>query len=109
MKGKERDNERALNYIPASRLTFWPKFSFGKLWVEPKFTWTTGIDDPGPLEVDVDGYMLLDAIFGYNLNKDVRLFAIAQNILNQTYRPSADEQGVDAPGRGVVLKILYSF
>ena len=109
MKGKERDNERALNYIPASRLTFWTKFSFGKLWAEPKVTLTTGIDDPGPLEVDIDGYILLDAIFGYNLTQDIRLFAIAQNILNQTYRSSADEQGVDAPGRGVVFKILYSF
>jgi hypothetical protein len=34
--------------------------------------------------------------------------AVAQNLLNETYRMSADEKGVDAPGRGVVFKVKYS-
>jgi outer membrane receptor protein involved in Fe transport len=51
----------------------------------------------------------LDAIFGYEFNQNLTLLAIAQNVLNKTYRLSADEKGVDAPGRGLVFKISYSF
>lgn len=109
MKGREKGNNRALNYIPASRVTFWPKFSLGKFWLEPRITLTAAKKNPGPLEIEIKGYTLLDAIFGYKLNQNITLFAIAQNILNRTYRLSADEQGVDAPGRSIIFKLSCSF
>lgn len=109
MKGREKGSEAALNYIPASRLTFWTKVSPGKFWIEPKITLAVPKKDPGPLEIEIKGYTLLDTIFGYKLNPNVTLLAIAQNVLNKTYRLSADEKGVDAPGRGIVFKISFTF
>jgi len=109
MVGGEKGTDVALNYIPPSRLIFGTKFSPGKFWVEPKITLAAAIKDPGPLEIAIDGYTLFDTVFGYNLSPDITLFAIAQNLLNQTYRPSADEQGVDATGRGIVFRISYAF
>jgi len=109
MEGKEKGTDAALNYIPSSRLTFWGKFSPGKFWIEPRITLSSALKDPGPLEIVTDGYVLFDAIFGFKVSENLTLVAIAQNILDETYRASADEMGVDAPGRGVVFKAMYSF
>jgi iron complex outermembrane receptor protein len=109
MVGKEKDTEEALNYIPPSRLTFWGKYSPGKFWIEPRVTLSSAKKNPGPLEIPTDGYVLFDTIFGFKINKNLTFIAIAQNILDATYKASADEKGVDAPGRGLVLKAMYSF
>jgi len=53
--------------------------------------------------------VLFDTILGFKVNNNLTLLAIAQNILDETYRVSADEQGVDAPGRGFIFKAKYSF
>jgi len=109
MKGREKGTDHPLNYIPSARLTFWGKYSSGAFWFEPKIMLVSAKTDPGPLEVEIDGYTLLDSIFGLKVNKHLTLLAIAQNILNKTYYSSADEQGVLAPGFGLVFKATYSF
>lgn len=68
-----------------------------------------GKKNPGPLEIETEGYSLLETIFGYKFNTDLTLLVILQNMLNQEYRANADEEGVLAPGRGVVFKMSYSF
>ena len=108
IKGNEKDSDTYLNYIPPSRLTFWTKFSLGKFWLEPKVTLAASHENPGPLEKKIDGYSLCNAIFGYRLSPKVTFFAIVQNLFDQTFRLTADEQGVDAPGRGFVFKISFS-
>jgi len=109
IKGREKDSDQPLNYIPPSRLTLWTKFSPGKLWIEPRLTLTAAKKDPGPLEMKINGYTLLNLIIGYKINEKATILAIGRNLLNRTYRLSADEKGVDAPGRGLVFKIIYSF
>jgi iron complex outermembrane receptor protein len=109
MVGKEKETDAALNYIPSSRLTFWGKYSPGKFWIEPRVTLSSAVKNPGPLEIATDRYVLFDTILGFKFNNNLTLVAIAQNILDETYRASADEQGVDAPGRGFVFKAKYSF
>jgi hemoglobin/transferrin/lactoferrin receptor protein len=109
MAGKEKDTDTALNYIPPSRLTFWGKYSPGKCWIEPRVTLTSAVKDPGPLEMETDGYVLFDTILGVKVTSNLTLVAIAQNILDETYRASADEAGVDASGRGFVFRAEYSF
>ncbi|MGD8537285.1 MAG: TonB-dependent receptor [Candidatus Aminicenantes bacterium] len=107
--GKDRDTDVPLNYIPPTRLTFWGKYSPGNFWVEPRMTFSASVEDPGPLEVPVDGYVLLDTICGFKISQNLTLLAVIQNLLNRTYRASADESGVDAPGRGVVFRAKFSF
>jgi len=109
MKGHEKGTDHPLNYIPPARLALWGKYSYRAFWFEPKIMLVSEKTDPGPLEVEIDGYALLDSIFGLKVNKHLTLLAIAQNILNKTYYSSADEQGVLAPGRGLVFKATYSF
>jgi iron complex outermembrane receptor protein len=109
MLGKDKDTDSALNYIPPTRFTFWGKYSPGRLWVEPRFTLTSSKKDPGPLEMEVDGYILFDTILGYEFSENLAVIAILQNLLDETYRASADEDGVDAPGRGLVIRAKFSF
>jgi outer membrane receptor protein involved in Fe transport len=109
MRGGEKDTDAALNYIPPTRFTFWGKYSPGRFWVEPRVTLSAAVDDPGPLEIETDGYVLFDTIFGYEVSRNLTFLAILQNILDETYRPSADESGVDAPGRGLVLRARFGF
>jgi outer membrane receptor protein involved in Fe transport len=108
IKAREKDSDTYLNYIPPSRLTLWTKFSQGKFWLEPKVTLAASQKNPGPLEKEIDGYSLFNAIFGYKLGPKVTFLAIVQNLFDQTYRLSADDQGVDAPGRGFVFKVSFS-
>lgn len=108
IKGREKDSVTYLNYIPPSRLTLWPKISLGKFWLEPKVTLTAAHKYPGSLEQEIDGYSLVNVIFGYKLSPKMTFLAIVQNLFDQVYRHSADEQGVDAPGRGFVFKISFS-
>ncbi len=110
IKGHEKDSDMDtyLNYIPPSRLTIWPKISMGKFWLEPKVTLTASQKKPGPLEKEIDGFSLVNAIFGYKLSPRVTFLAIVQNLFDQTYRLSADVQGVDAPGRSLILKVSFS-
>ena len=93
----------------AARLTFWGKYSPGTFWIEPRITLYAAKEDPGPLEIAVDGYVLFDTIFGFNISKNLTFLAVAQNILDKNYRASADKDGVDASGRGFVFKAKYSF
>jgi outer membrane receptor protein involved in Fe transport len=109
MVGKEDQSDTALNYIPPSRLTLWGKYSPGKFWIEPRMTFSGAVKNPGPLEIETDSYVLFDTIFGFKVNNDLTLVVIAQNILDSTYRASADEAGVDAPGRGFIFRAMYSF
>jgi iron complex outermembrane receptor protein len=109
MRGRERETEEALNYIPPTRAILWTKYSPGKFWIEPKIAFSAAKSNPGPLEKEIDGYILIDMIIGYKISEKILLLFVGQNLLNQTYRASADELGVDAPGRGVVLKMSYSF
>ena len=108
IKGRDKETDIFLNYIPPSRMTIWPKISFGQFWLEPKVTLAASLKTPGPLEQEIDGYALCNAIFGYKLSPKVTFLAIVQNLFDQTYRLSADDQGVDAPGRGFVFKISFS-
>jgi iron complex outermembrane receptor protein len=109
MKGREKDTATYLNYIPPSRLTLWTKFSPGCFWIEPKITFQAAKKNPGPLEIEIDGFTLFDTILGCKLSPNITLLAVIQNILNQAYRFSADEKGVDAPARGIVLRTSISF
>jgi len=109
MQGREEKTDRPINYIPPSRLTFWVKFSRGPFWIEPKVMLAAAKSDPGPLEREIDGYALLDSICGFRVSRRLTLMAIFTNLLNATYYASADEKGVLAPGRSLVLRVNYGF
>jgi len=109
MQGKDKVTKEALNYISPLRINLSSKWSPGILWIEPEITLSQGVPDPGPLEVIVNGYTLCDLTIGVNLSKQFRVILIGQNLLNTTYHATADELGVNAPGRSLVARFAYSY
>ena len=109
MLGKNTTDITSLNYIPTTRLTLGAKYDQNNFWFEPKIVFSAAKKNPGPLETEIDGYTLVDINLGYTVNKNIQLIAAVNNISNTTYRASADEQGVDAPGRSFIFKASYSF
>jgi len=107
--GKNTSDRAFLNYIPQTRLTLGAKYDRNNFWFESKIVFSAAKKNPGPLEIEIDGYTLVDTVLGYKVNKNIQLIAAVSNMLNTTYRASADEQGVDAPGRGFIFKASYSF
>jgi outer membrane receptor protein involved in Fe transport len=107
--GREKETNAPLNYIPPDRLVGGVRYTPGRFWIEPRITWSAAKDDPGPLEIEINGFTLVDLVFGWKLNSHCNLIIIGQNLTDTVYRFSADEKGVDAPGRGAVVRFSYSF
>jgi iron complex outermembrane receptor protein len=62
-------------------------------------------DRPGPTELEVGSYAVLDAGVGYHLSDALQLQLTARNLLDRAYPGSADEDAVLAPGRSFQLVI----
>jgi outer membrane receptor protein involved in Fe transport len=62
-------------------------------------------DRPGPTEMVVPGYGLMDASVGYRLSDAVEIQVLGRNLLDKAHLASADEDAVLAPGRSIQLTI----
>jgi iron complex outermembrane receptor protein len=60
-------------------------------------------DRPGPTELEVPSYTVLDAGVGYHLSDALQLQLSGRNLLDRSYPGSADEDAVLAPGRSFQL------
>ncbi|MBD3414174.1 MAG: TonB-dependent receptor [Candidatus Aminicenantes bacterium] len=109
MAGKQTSDNTPMNYIPPFRITLSTKFSPGNFWIEPKLTLSAPKKNPGPLEIEINGFTLLDCMVGYSFKNHFKIVLITKNLLNQTFRASADEKGVYAPARTFILRASYLF
>ncbi|MFV2072674.1 MAG: TonB-dependent receptor [Thermoanaerobaculales bacterium] len=60
-------------------------------------------DRPGPTELEVPGYGVLDAGVGFSVSKVLELSLLGRNLLDHSYLASSDEATVLAPGRSLQL------
>ena len=66
-------------------------------------------DRPGPTEIRMPGYTLLDVIAGVSLTKAFDLNVTLRNLLDRTYPVSPDSRAVAAPGLHGVLTLTARF
>jgi outer membrane receptor protein involved in Fe transport len=66
-------------------------------------------DRPGPTEVRMPGYTVVDAIAGATLAKWIDLSFNVRNMLDRTYPASTDPRAVPAPGVSAVLTANLRF
>jgi len=66
-------------------------------------------DKPGPTEIRMPGYTLLDLIGGVSLTKAFDLNVTLRNLLDRTYPVSPDSRAVAAPGLHGVLTLTARF
>ena len=106
LRGEVRDDGTSTDDVPAPGLIVVLRGTQSERWwwmVRGAFYQRD--DRPGPSEVEVPGYGVLDGGFGWALSDALQLQITGRNLLDKTYPGSADEDAVLAPGRGVVLSL----
>ena len=109
-RGIALDDDAALDDMPPATLTLGlrrPVTSRGFVMLRGSFY---DVDDrPGPTEVRMPGYTVVDAIAGATLAKWIDLSFNVRNMLDRTYPASTDPRAVPAPGVSAVLTANLRF
>jgi iron complex outermembrane receptor protein/hemoglobin/transferrin/lactoferrin receptor protein len=74
--------------------------------VQLRTAWYAEDDRPGPTEIAVPGYTMVDGAAGMRLSEYLELRLSARNLLNELYLASQDARTVPAPGRSVALSAV---
>jgi outer membrane receptor protein involved in Fe transport len=109
-RGIALDDDAALDDMPPATFTLGlrrPVTERGFVMLRGSFF---DVDDrPGPTEVRMPGYTVVDAIAGATLAKWVDLNLSVRNLLDRTYPASTDPRAVPAPGVSAVLTANLRF
>jgi outer membrane receptor protein involved in Fe transport len=79
------------------------------LFVQVRTAWHGEDTRPGPTEIPVPGYTLLDAAVGIAPVQNLQLRLSARNLLNERYTASQDVRTVSAPGRSAAMSVVVRF
>lgn len=67
-----------------------------------------GKDDPGSGEVAIDGATLVSAAVSYDVTPELKITVRGDNLLDEEYVSSADDQSSAAPGRSVGVGLTWT-
>lgn len=91
-----------------------PSWRYGVQWLSPEFEFQTELvyrpsrDLAGPGEQPLNSAIWLDSQLGFNWLKHAKLTFFINNLFNEAYRGSADEQAPFQPGRTFGLGIEWT-
>ena len=102
--------EAAVDDIPSENVSLQLRKQFGpRLFVQGRVGAYAIDDRPGPSEVRMPGYTLLDVSAGYRVNKNLDLRFLGRNLLDQSYYASPDPRWVWAPGASVLATVVVAY
>ena len=105
-RGRADDGTRLAD-IPANRLTFGVVLSPDRWEVDLRGQYRTAKDDPGPGEQTVSRARLLTASLRYRLAERWSFTVKGDNLLDETYRASADDLATEAAGRSFGVGVTW--
>jgi len=108
-KGISQLTENPLNDIPPIRLFLGTRVWKGNFWGEIKASFLKEKKNPGPAEISISGYEVVDFQAGFFLNSYLRFYFSVLNLFNRTYVARPDPDSMEAPGRNFMLGLSYSF
>lgn len=109
-RGRAVDDDTYLDDIPPATFTLTLRRPLGeRTFVQVRGAFYNEDERPGPTEVRMPGYTLVDAAAGVNLSKWLDLNLSLRNLLDQTYPVSPDSRAVAAPGITAVLTATARF
>ena len=109
-RGLALDGGAALDDIPPVTLTIGVRRPVGSRgFVQARSSFYGKDDRPGPTEIRMPGYTLLDVIGGVSLAKALDVNLTLRNLLDRTYPVSPDARAVPAPGMHGVLTVTARF
>ena len=103
----EADDGSPLAESPSDRVTVGAVYSHGDWGGALRWQHRFSKDDPGPGEVPIGSADIVSASVRRTLPNDLVLLLFADNLLDQTYLPTADDLAVPAAGRSVGVGIRW--
>jgi iron complex outermembrane receptor protein len=104
----EDDRGEPLADVPADRLAAQADWRRGRWALQGRLQHRFAKDDPGSGEQPIPAADLLSAALAYELRDGFRLSLSGDNLLDETYLPSADEQSVPATERSVGVGVVWT-
>jgi len=80
-----------------------------RLWWRAGYSYFFRDDRPGPTEMEMPSYGVLDASIGYRVAKGFETRLILGNILDKTFPASPEDGSVPAPARSAILVLAGTF
>ncbi len=108
-KGESKITELPLNDIPPSRIFLGTRVWLNRFSAEINATFQQKKENPGPAEVLIPEYQIVNLKASYFLTSDLRLYFVLSNLFNRVYLVRPDPDGVEEPGRNFVFGLHYSF
>jgi outer membrane receptor protein involved in Fe transport len=107
-RGRALDDDTYLDDIAPETFSIQVRkaFALRDAFVQLRTAWYAEDTRPGPTEIAVPGYTLVDAAGGIRLVESVELRLSARNLLNDRYTASQDVRTVLAPGRSASLTVV---
>jgi outer membrane receptor protein involved in Fe transport len=107
-RGRALDDDSYLDDIAPETFSVQLRKAFVRqnAFVQLRTAWYADDERPGPTEIPVPGYTMVDAAGGMSLSSYLELRLSARNLLNELYLASQDARTVPAPGRSVSLSAV---
>jgi len=103
----EADDGSALAEAPSDRFTLGGSYARDAWGAALRWQHRFDKNDPGPGEVSIDGADIVSASLSHTLSNGLAFILFGNNLLDETYLPSADELAVPAAGRSVGLGVRW--
>lgn len=107
--GKSKITENPLNDIPAQRIYFGTRLWIGRFSTEINTTLQQSQNNPGPAEIEISGYGVVNLKASYFFRQNLRLYFTLSNLLDKFYLARPDPDGIENPGRNLIIGASYSF
>lgn len=109
LAGKSLATGAPLNDVPPFRATLATRAWWGRFSVEARLLAQAAKDEPGPAEIAIPGYGILDLKVAWAIGPSLDLYLKLANAFNALYLGRPDSEAVDEPGRSLGLGLAWSF
>ncbi|NPV82681.1 MAG: TonB-dependent receptor [Candidatus Aminicenantes bacterium] len=108
-EGQSRVSGNPLNDIPPARLIIGSRVWFSRFSLEVNGYLQAKQDEPGPAEIAIPGYGLLNLKTTYNLNRWFKLYFRVNNVLDKEYLARPDPDSRVEPGRNFLFGLSFAY
>lgn len=109
LAGKSLETGVPLNDVPPFRATLATRVWRGRLSVEARLLLQAAKDGPGPAEIAIPAYEVLDLKAAWAIAPSLNLYARLANVFDALYLGRPDPDAMEEPGRSFGLSLAWTF
>ena len=109
LRGKDPGSGAPLNDVPPLRAVVGSRLWLGRFSVEATGVFQAKKDGPGPAEIAIDGYELVNLKATYALGSSLSLYLRLGNLFNETFLARPDSEAMEEPGRSAGFGLAFAF